>query len=281
MALFGMHLSIAGGLASAVTRGVELGCDCFQLFARNPRSLRAKPLEAEQATAFRHARGESKMGPVVVHVNYLINLASPKDETWELSCEALTDELARAQMIGADFVVMHPGNHVGSGVERGIVRIVEAIDKAFDASDSSVVLCMENMAGAGTEVGREFSELQRIIEASRYRDRLGICLDTCHAYGAGYDVASEEGLTAMIQEIYNTVGIERLRFVHANDTMGELGARKDRHQHIGEGSIGLTGFRMILAHKEFANLPFILETPVDSPDDQVRDLAQLRSCAGV
>lgn len=282
MALFGMHLSVAGGLHNAVARASELGCDGLQIFARNPRTLRAKPLQAEQADAFSSARGAAGLWPVVVHVNYLINVASPKDETYDLSCEALADELARANAIGADFVVMHPGNHMKSGVDVAVARIAAAIDRAIEESGTAgaqgAVLCLENMAGAGTEVGTTFAELGRIIEASRNSSLLGICLDTCHALGWGYDVVTPEGLEATMAAVAGDVGVDRLKFVHANDSQGSLGARKDRHQHIGVGTIGREGFKNILSRPELSGLPFILETPVDAPDDQVRDLAELRAC---
>lgn len=280
MALFGIHLSVAGGLHNAVARAVELGCDGVQIFARNPRTLRAKPLDPSQAGAFRSARDAAGLWPVVVHVNYLINVASPKDETYALSCEALADELARASSIGADYVVMHPGNHMTSGVDAAVSRIASAIDQAMEESGAltSVALCLENMAGAGTEVGATFAELARIIEASRYGNKLGICLDTCHAHGWGYNVATPEGLDATMNEMMAALGASVLKLVHANDSQGALGAKKDRHQNIGMGAIGLDGFRNILSRPELSGLPFILETPVNSPDDQVRDLAAIREC---
>ncbi len=316
MPLFGMHLSVAGGLHNAVARAVELGCDGIQIFVRNPRALRAKPLDPQQVDSFRAAREAARLWPVVVHVNYLINVASPSDETYDVSCQALADELSRANAIGADYVVMHPGNHMKSGVDAAVVRIAAAIDRAVEESGidvsaapveksghtadaaaeadalggtgadagtaadqpHSVILCLENMVGAGTEVGVTFAELGRIIEASRYGDTLGICLDTCHALGWGYDVTTPEGLDATLSEMAEAVGISTLKFVHSNDSQGVLGAKKDRHQNIGMGSIGLAGFRNILSRPELSPLPFILETPVNSPEDQVRDLAAIREC---
>ncbi len=279
MARFGIHLSISGGVANAAARARELGCDAFQIFSRSPRTLKAKPLDSDDVSAFRAAVSESGLHPVVVHVNYLINVASPKDDTYQRSVDALTDELVRADILGAELVVMHPGNHVGSGVEAGTMRIAAAIDRAYEATGAKARLCLENMAGAGTELGTSFVELSMIIDAARCGPGLGVCFDTCHAYGAGYDVATARGLEAALAEAESAVGIDRIVMVHANDSRGQLGARKDRHEHIGEGMIGLAGFRNILARPELANLPFILETPVDSPEDQARDLAALRSCA--
>ncbi len=279
MAGFGIHLSISGGVAQAAARARELGCDTFQIFSRNPRTLKAKPIDPDDATAFRAIVGELEIRPVVIHVNYLINVASPKDDTYQLSVDALTDELVRADVLGAELVVMHPGNHLGSGVEAGAARIASAIDRACESTGARARLCLENMAGAGTEIGTTFAELRTIIDMARLGPTLGVCFDTCHAYGAGYDVCTARGLRATIEEARSAVGIERIVAVHANDSKGQLGGRKDRHEHIGHGAIGLPGFRNILACPELAGLPFILETPVDSPEDQVRDLAAIRSCA--
>lgn len=280
MARFGMHLSIAGGFTNATSRAVELGCDCFQIFSRNPRTLRAKPIDRGAADAFRSAVAQAGLEPVVVHVNYLVNVASPKDETYEASVSALTDELLRAEILGADYLVLHPGNHLGSGVEAGSERIARAIDRAYEHSGSSVMICLENMAGAGTEIGVSFGELRSICDLSERGKSLGICFDTCHAYGAGYDVSTDRGLDRTLGELDAEIGLDRLMFVHANDSKGQLGAARDRHEHIGEGLIGVAGFRAILRRKELRDLPFILETPVNSPDDQVRDLAALRAAAG-
>lgn len=279
MARFGLHLSISGGVTHAAERARELGCDAFQIFSRNPRTLKAKPLDPEDVSAFRAVVSASGLHPVVVHVNYLINVASPKDDTYQRSVEALTDELARADVLGAELVVMHPGNHLGSGAEAGTARIAAAIDRACEAAGARARLCLENMAGAGTEVGSSFAELRMIIDMAECGPRLGVCFDTCHAYAAGYNVATARGLQVVLAEADAVVGLDRIVMVHANDSKGQLGARKDRHEHIGEGMIGLAGFRNILARPELADLPFILETPVDSPEDQARDLAALTSCA--
>lgn len=279
MARFGIHLSISGGLTNATSRAVELGCDCFQIFSRNRRTLKAKPLDPGEANSFRAAVVEAGLKPVVIHANYLINVASPKDETYEKSVSALTDELRRAEILGADCLVLHPGNHLGSGVEAGSRRIASAIDRAYEDSGALVPICLENMAGAGTEIGVSFSELRSIIDISERGPFLRICLDTCHAYGGGYNVATERGLDATLGELDSAVGLDRVMIVHANDSKGQLGSGKDRHDHIGEGSIGLAGFRAILARPELRRLPFVLETPVDAPEDQVRDLAALTACA--
>ena len=259
MARFGMHLSIAGGFTNATSRAVELGCDCFQIFSRNPRTLRAKPIDRGAADAFRSAVAQAGLKPVVVHVNYLVNVASPKDETYEASVSALTDELLRAEILGADYLVLHPGNHLGSGVEAGSERIARAIDRAYEHSGSSVMISLENMAGAGTEIGVSFGELRSICDLSERGKSLGICFDTCHAYGAGYDVSTDRGLDRTLGELDAEIGLDRLMFVHANDSKGQLGAARDRHEHIGEGLIGVAGFRAILRRKELRDLHFILK----------------------
>lgn len=278
MARYGVHVSIGGGLAEAVARGAGLGCDTFQMFSRNPRTLKAKPIDPEEAEAFRIAVRESGIFPVVVHVNYLINVASPNDDTYQRSVDALSDELSRADALGAEYVVMHPGHHMGSGPDQAAHRVAQAIDRAYSATGARTRLCLENMSGTGTEVGSSFAELAQIIEYSEYGPSLGICFDTCHGYGAGYDVASAGGLAATMDEMSAVIGVDRLCVVHANDSKGTLGSHKDRHEHIGEGSIGLAGFRLILSRPELHDLPFILETPFESSEDQVRDLAAIRSC---
>ncbi|MCR4426300.1 MAG: deoxyribonuclease IV [Firmicutes bacterium] len=275
---FGIHLSISGGFASAAARAVELGCDVLQVFSRNPRSLRSKPMEPDDVSAFRETLSAHGVSPCVIHVNYLINAASPKPDIYELSVAALAEELSRADALGAEYVVMHPGHHLGSGIDPGIQRVARAIDLAFEQTNAQTTLCLENMAGVGTEIGASFADLRRIIDAARVGDGLGFCLDTCHAYGAGYDVSTDRGLDRTIGEIDQTIGLARLKVVHANDSKGKLGSGKDRHEHIGLGFIGLAGFRVLLARVELASLPFILETPVDDPRDQERDLASLRSC---
>ncbi|MEA4882056.1 MAG: deoxyribonuclease IV [Clostridia bacterium] len=279
MPRFGIHLSISDGFESTARRAVELGCDAVQMFSRSPRTLRSKPILEEDGLAFRDAVGAARLAPIVIHTNYLINVASPEDETYERSVAALAQELSRADILGAQYVVMHPGHHMGAGPAASGERVARAIDRAYLETSASVRLCLENMSGSGTEVGSSFTELAHIVELADARGSIDMCFDTCHAFGAGYDVTSTAGIDALLDELDRAVGIERLVVIHANDSKGALGSHRDRHEHIGEGFIGFAGFRNLIVHPSLHDLPFILETPVDSPADQERDLAAIRSCA--
>lgn len=235
----------------------------MQIFSRSPRSLKSKPLTEGEAEKFRQMLAETGIGPVIIHAPYLLNLGSPRDETFQVSVQALVEDIRRADMLGAQALVIHPGNHLGSGAEAAIARIAQALDTAIEETGPRVALTLENVAGAGTEVGASFSELRDIIGKSKYGDAVKVCLDTCHAFAAGYDFSAAEGIDRALEEFDSLIGMDRIVVFHLNDSQGPLGAHKDRHAHIGEGHIGLGGFSALLSRPEFAAVAGIVETPHD------------------
>ena len=279
MVRVGVHVSIAGSIAKAVERAQGIGCETFQIFSRNPRGWAAKPLVSSDADAFRAALAASGMAPAVDHMPYLPNLASPKDEPYERSVLALADELERAAALGIPFVVTHLGHHLGAGGDAGEVRVIAALDRVMSAAPPGVTLLVENTAGEKNSVGSHFASIARILEGCACPGRLGVCLDTCHAFGAGYDLRSRDGVEETLAAFDDAIGLARLRVVHCNDSKGELGSGLDRHEHVGLGAIGEEGFRLLLHRPEFADLPFICETPEDGRRDGAGNIAKVRELA--
>ncbi|MEN6517786.1 MAG: deoxyribonuclease IV [Methanospirillum sp.] len=279
MVRVGVHVSIAGSIAKAVERARGIGCDTFQIFSRNPRGWAAKPLASADADAFRAALAATGIAPVVDHMPYLPNLASSKDEPYERSALALADELARAEALGIPFVVTHLGHHLGAGSDAGEARVIAALDRVVSSAPPGVTLLVENTAGEKNSVGSRFDSIGRIIEGCACPGRLGVCLDTCHAFGAGYDLRSRDGVEETLAAFDDAIGLELLRAVHCNDSKGSLGSGLDRHEHVGLGAIGEEGFRLLLHRPELANLPFICETPEDGRRDGAGNIAKVRELA--
>ena len=276
----GKHVSIAGGLHKSVDRAQNIGCNAMQIFVKNPRGWQGKELTEEACLKFREVREEAGLDPVVVHATYLINIASPKEDLWQKSVDGLIDDYRRSVRLGADYLVFHPGSHTGSGVEAGMEKIARGIDRVLDEVEGETGLLLENVDGSGTKIGAKFSEMKSIISLTDHEERLGICIDTCHAYAFGYDVAGKSGLNELLEEIDDEVGLERLRVIHVNDSVYELNSQKDEHAHIGEGEIGEEGFAGIINDERLQELPFILETPwFDERDDDpdVDILKELRN----
>lgn len=278
MRRLGAHMSIGGGIWKALERGKELGCDTVQIFTKNARSWRAKPLSQEEVALFRRTQQSTGIEPVVAHDTYLINLASPKDDLYEKSIEALQTELERAQALGIPYMVMHPGAHMGSGEEEGLYRISRALNLIHQrAPDLKVMVLLETTAGQETNLGWRFEHLARIIEMLEEDWRVGVCFDTCHVFAAGYDICSDEGYRRTFEEFDEVIGLERLKVIHLNDSKAPCGSRIDRHEHIGRGKIGLEAFRRLLTDDRFAELPFIIETPKgQSPQGEDWDRVNLR-----
>ena len=286
--LLGCHLSIAGGLERVFDVAEELGMTAVQIFSHNARSWRmlSSPLPRAAVEGFRARWQESFVRYVAIHTIYLINLASPDPGLWERSIAAVTAELERAGELGIPEVCTHVGAHMGRGLHRGLERAGEALRIILDrTAHLPVRLLLENTAGGGTTLGGRFEELGALIEqAGAQPERLGVCFDTCHAFAAGYDLSTAAGVERALAELDRAVGLERLRLVHLNDSRHPLGSRKDRHEHIGRGRIGLAGFRAIVNHPILRELPFILETPkmlheeekLDSEADRL-NLARVRA----
>lgn len=278
MPLFGAHMSIAGGLEKAVARLASVGGEALQIFTANQRQWRVKTPSPEAVARFREARRQFGDLPVASHDSYLINLASPKPEVAARSVTAFVDEIERCERLDIPFLVMHPGAHLGAGVEAGLVTLVANLDRALEAAAcSSVVVLLETTAGQGTGLGADFAELARIIETSRHPGQLGVCLDTCHVTAAGYDLATPAGYERTMAEFARLIGLERLRFFHLNDSKKPVGSRVDRHEHIGKGYVGPAGFANLVNDPRFSEHPMVLETPKgEDLAEDVENLAVLR-----
>jgi deoxyribonuclease-4 len=275
----GYHVSISGGVDMAVDRAVELGCDTFQIFTRNPRSWRSRRLTNEEVAAFRAKRAEASLDPAVGHMPYILNLASPQDEVYGRSVESLAVGLERCSALGIEFMVTHIGSHLGSGAEAGLSRVVGALDGVLGDDGSDVVVLLENGAGSVNGVGSSFEELGRILEGVGRPGRVGVCLDTCHAFVAGYDVRTPEALGETLDAFDSSVGLDRIGVVHLNDSVGALGSGRDHHEHIGLGEIGLDGFRAIVG-SPLMGLPLIMETPLDERREEGENMGVVRGLLG-
>jgi len=277
---FGAHMSISGGLHKAFGHGERAGCDTIQIFSKNQQQWRGKPLSEQDIALFLAEQQRTGFEPLIVHDSYLINLASPKDELWEKSIAAFADELERCAALGIPYLVTHPGAHVGSGEEVGLSREADALNRLFEAgTGGATMVLLETTAGQGTCLGHRFEHLATLIELIGQDERIGICVDTCHLLAAGYDIRTPEACAATFVEFDRMIGLERIKAFHVNDSQKDLGSRIDRHTHIGEGFVGLEGFRAIVNDPRFAQIPMILETP--KGDDLAEDIANLAKLRGL
>lgn len=277
MVRIGFHISISGGFVKAVERAQILGCRTMQIFTRSPRGWDSfRPIDPTEASLFRSALVHSDIDPLVVHMPYLPNLASPNEILYERSMTAMMDELERAGKLGAPYLVLHVGHRGNSPEEKAFSRVATAINRACNAVSGSTIVLLENTAGQGTEVGSRFGHLARIIDIVENKDRIGVCLDTAHAWGAGYDLATSAGIADTMEEFNRVLGWDRLRLIHLNDAKAARGAGIDRHDHIGQGFIGLDGFRLLLRHPRLSQLPFIMETPRRSEGDDRENMKVVR-----
>jgi len=276
----GVHTSIAGAIENAVLRASEIGCDTFQMFSANPRGWRTSDPSYEECERFRAERAARKLSPLVIHDNYLINLASGDSEIRRKSVAALRREIQRAIALDADYLVAHPGSSRGSTVSAAIANCIESLKEAANGLclDGLMVL-VENTAGQGSAIGRSLEEVAEIVSGAGKDLPVGACMDTAHLFAAGYSVHTASGLGKTIKEIEGTVGLERVRIIHANDSKVAFNSHVDRHEHIGKGQIGAEAFGRIIRHPKLCDIPFICETPVDRPDDDKRNLAMMRRLA--
>lgn len=264
-------MNIGKGLDEALRVARELVCECIQLFLHNPRAWESAPRPAEELRAFREGCRASGISPVVIHMPYLVNLASPDQTIARRSRDLVERELEEAQRMGADFYVIHPGSHKGTGVEAGIGRLLNLLD---GLSAAPVRILVENTAGQGSALGRTFREFGPLAEA--LGGRIGFCLDTAHAFEAGYDFIRPGVFQAMKEEIAATLSLETVRLIHANDSLTTAGSHVDRHQHVGEGAIGREGFAAFVADPCFRELPYILETPKEGIEEDRLNMKNLR-----
>ncbi|MGO9268971.1 MAG: deoxyribonuclease IV [Terriglobia bacterium] len=276
-----MHTSIAGAVVNAVDRARKIGCDTFQMFSANPRGWKTADPSPEDCERFREARTRYGLTPVAVHDNYLINLASADVVIREKSIAAFRRGLERAVALGADYLIAHPGSAKGSTPAQAMTTVVESLRQAAKGVQlNGLTVLIENTAGQGAALGRRFEEVAEIVSEAGRDLPMGACIDTAHCFEAGYAIHTSAGLKAAIQELDSTVGIEKVRVIHANDSKTAFGSHADRHEHIGKGKIGAEAFRRIVRHPKLRSIPFICETPVDRPGDDRRNLRMMRRLAG-
>ena len=276
--MYGSHLSVAGGMHNALTRAHELGMGCVQVFTKNQQTWNAPPLADAVIAEWDETRTKLGSGPVVSHGSYLINLASPDDTLWRKSIDLYFEEIRRCDALGIPHLVTHPGAHVGSGEEAGVKRVAAALDVIHATlPKSKTITCLEVTAGQGSCLGHRLEHLAEIIDATNKPERVAVCLDTAHLFAAGYDFRGRK-YAAFKKELDKTVGLDRVKVWHLNDSKKPLGSRVDRHEHIGRGEIGEDGFRPIVRDKLWKDVPKVLETAKEeSPDGRPWDAVNLET----
>jgi len=278
--LLGSHMSIAGGVHTAVERGVQIGCTTMQMFVKNNNQWHGKPLSDEDVATYKDLLLKSSIGPVVVHDSYLINLCAKDGEILRKSQAALKDELDRCECLGVEYLNFHPGAHMGQGEEDGLNLVAESLDMIHEKTRGyHVKSVIETTAGQGTSLGYSFEQLRRIIDLVSDNNRMAVCVDTCHIFAAGYDIVSEHGYEKTFQDFDDILGLDRLVAFHVNDSKRELGSHVDRHEHIGKGKIGLAGFSHLMNDRRFKNIPKILET--DKGPDMKEDIENMNVLRGL
>ncbi len=269
----GCHLSISNGFEAIGKQALAIGANTFQFFTRNPRGGSARKIEQNDVDSLIKLMQENNFSKILAHAPYTMNLCSAKPETREFALNTLVDDLKRMEYLPNNLYNFHPGSHTGQGIETGINQIIEALNTAMYENMNTTVL-LETMAGKGSEVGSCFEELKMIIDGVTIKEKIGVCLDTCHVFDAGYDIV--KNLDGVIEEFDRIIGIKKLKAIHLNDSMNYLGCHKDRHEKIGEGALGLETFRKIINHKVLNSLPFYLETP-NEIEGYAREINLLKS----
>lgn len=260
MLMIGTHMSIAGGLAKTAENVVKMEANTMQIFSRNPRGSNFRIPTEKEIEKFQKIRKEYNFGPILAHAPYTMNLASAKPEVYEFACDVIREDIQRMDSFGIENIVFHPGSHTGIGVEAGIQNIIRGLDQAI-TEDQNITVLLETMSGKGTEIGYRFEELKAIRDGVKHPEKVGVCLDTCHIFAAGYDIVNQ--LDEVLNEFDEILGLELLKAIHLNDSMMPFGSRKDRHAAIGEGEIGLETLLNVLRHPKLQGIPVYLETPFD------------------
>jgi deoxyribonuclease IV len=276
----GVHVSIEGGLCRALERAKGLGCQAMQIFSRSPRNWKGLRLDTADIEKFKRERARLKIFPLIVHIPYLINLSSPEEGLYKKSIKNFIDDVTTADRIGAEYFVTHLGSHKGKGEAFGIKRFSTALNIILKKINLRLMILLETTAGSGDWLGYKFEHIRDIVKGIKKKENIGICLDTAHVYAAGYDMATERGLSQTLRDFDRLIGLGRLKVVHLNDSKGRFGSRVDRHEHIGKGCIGKTGMRLILTHPALKRLTFILETPKETIYSDRKNLALARRLAG-
>ena len=279
----GVHLGTAGGASNAVERAREIGANTFQIFSSSPRMWRAPKVDPKQALRMRELRAALDVGPLVIHTSYLVNVCSQSGEVRQKSIEAFRGEIERALMLGAEYLVLHPGSWKGLTRDEGLKLAADSIKRAIDDlpwHGTGFNILIENTAGAEFSLGGSFVQVAELVDRLKASAPVGVCLDTCHTHVAGYDMLSAEGYAETMEQIAQTVGFEAVRVWHCNDAKAERGSKLDRHEHIGQGTMGVEAFRRLINDERFADAAFIAETPVDEPGDEERNVRVLKSLVG-
>ena len=276
MLTIGTHMSIAGGLAKTAENVVKMQANTMQIFSRNPRGSNFKTYEEKEIEKFQNIRREHGFGPLLAHAPYTMNLASNHEKVYEFACTVIREDVARMDALGMELLVFHPGSHTGIGEEAGIQNIIRGLDQALTGQEHITVL-LETMSGKGTEIGYRFEQLKKIRDGAAHPEQIGICLDTCHVFAAGYDIVGN--LDGVLDEFDRILGLELLKAIHLNDSMMPFGSKKDRHAAFGEGEIGTEALIRVLTHPKLQNLPFYLETPWDDAGHK-REIAMIRQMLG-
>lgn len=272
MFTIGAHVSIAKGFKKAAQISVDIGANTFQFFSRNPRGGNAKEFNEKDMAAFQKIREENNFGKLLAHAPYTMNLAATNEDTYEFAKMVIREDVKRMDSIGVEYICFHPGSHVGGGVEEGTRKIIEGLNQAI-TGDENITVLLETMSGKGTEIGRSFEEIRAIIDGVEHNERIGVCMDTCHIFSAGYDIVND--LDGVLDEFDRVIGLDRLKTIHLNDSMMPFGKNKDRHAGIGEGEIGMKALLEVVNHPKLRDIPFFLETPYDD-EGHGREIAMLK-----
>jgi deoxyribonuclease-4 len=274
---FGFHISISGGFSKVVEKAEIRGCETLQFFSRNPRGWRYDALNPDEVKTFHASVRSSRLFPIFLHLPYLPNIASRRSKFYPRSIDSIVIDLQRAEQLGAPYLIIHIGHRMESSEGEAVEAVAWAVNQAFDRARNSTFLLLENTAGQGTEIGYEFGQIKKIIERVEAQEKIGICLDIAHAFEAGYDFSNQDGIEKSIESFDQTIGLNRLHLLHLNDSKTPLGSRKDRHWHIGEGYIGLDGFRYLINHPSLNHLPGIMETPRKDTVEDLKNMKVIRS----
>ena len=277
----GLHVSISGSIDRSVDNAVATGCSAFQIFTRNPRGWDAKPLSTNDAANFKKKLAASKIDrfATVAHMPYLPNLSSPENDPFAKSLNSLINEIKRCSKLGIPYLVAHLGSHKGTGDEKGIEKLVKAFTKAAKETKDDVTILLENTAGQKNSVGSDFEQLGSILFQLKPEKRFGVCIDTCHAFAAGYDLRTEKTTAAALEKFEKAIGFEHLKIIHLNDSKGEIGCNIDRHEHIGLGYIGEIGLARVIKFANSKKIPIILETPIDDRRDDLGNIKKVKELA--
>src|SRR5919112_151240 len=280
----GVHVSIRGCLSNSIYNALNIGCSAFQIFTRNPRQWKAKEISTKDSNLFIDKLKESSISfdSVVVHMPYLPNLSAPDGELYQKSLRSLEEEIIRCNLLQIPNLVIHLGSHLGKGSKNGISQLINACNIAsckytdLNSTKSNVKILLENSAGQRNSIGSSFDEIAEILD-NLNSGEFGLCLDSCHAFAAGYDISNEKGIFNLLDNISNKIGLDKLKVIHLNDSKGQLGSNLDRHHHIGMGKIGERGFKILINNKNIQNIPFIMETPVDEARKDIDNITYVKA----